>query len=83
MNRGWVRIGEATSISAAYVSSSTAEAVWGAVNYLFKNGGMHDKVEIEIARPENQIFTIVAGDDLDFFIRGGPRRAEAFLRSHA
>jgi hypothetical protein len=79
MNRGWVRVGEATSISAAYVSSSTAEAIWKAVDLLYKTGGLIDKVEIEIARPTNQVFTIIVGDDLRAFLRGGPRRAEAFV----
>jgi hypothetical protein len=80
MNRGWVRIGEATSISAAYVSSSTAEAVWRAVNYLVQHGGMADAVEIEIARPEHQVFTTLTGDAVKQFLRGGPKRADAFLR---
>jgi hypothetical protein len=81
MNRGWVRIGEATSMSSAYVSSATSEAVWAAVKFLFQNSGI-EKVEIEIARPSNQIFTILVDADLKVFLRGGPKRADAFLLAH-
>jgi hypothetical protein len=78
MNRGWVRIGGQSSLNSAYLSSSTAEAVWAGVKFLIQKYGINS-VEIEIARPEHQIFKTVSEDDLTKFIRGGPRRANAFL----
>jgi hypothetical protein len=78
MNRGWVRIGGQSSLNSAYVSSSTAEAIYSAVKFLIQKYGIN-MVEIEIARPEHQVFTTVGGDDLSRFIKGGPRRANAFL----
>lgn len=78
MNRGWVRVGGASQHTAAYVSSGSGAAVWAAVNYLYKNAGINT-IEIEIARPENEVFTTIGGDDLKMFIKGGPKRADAFL----
>ena len=78
MNRGWVRIGSATSISTAYVSSSTAESVWAAVKYLVNKNGIN-AVDIEIARPENQVFANIGGEELTRFLKGGARKANAFL----
>lgn len=82
MNRGWVRVGEATRISSAYVSASTSEAVWYAVKHLLNNGGMGAAVEIEICRPTNQIYTSLGGEELDKFIKGGPKQAERLLMTH-
>lgn len=79
MNRGWVRVGEGGSNWKGYVSAATAEAIQAAIHYILKNGNIGLGMELEISRPQNQIFTTMSDITLKRFVKAGPNRAEMFM----
>ena len=75
MNRGWVRVRHATYGSAAYFSSSTPAAIWKGVRFAADQGGIKDKIEIELCPPRDAkgSFMYLDGEQLERYLKRGPR----------
>jgi hypothetical protein len=80
MNHGWVRVGGASMRNSCYLSAATSDAAWYGVKHVLDSGAATDRIEIEISRPTNQIYTTLSGAELDAFIKRGPKKAESTLR---
>ena len=79
MNRGWVRIGGSNGQWAAYLSAASEEAAWYGAKFMLDSGALHDKLDIEISRRENQKYTTLSGETLKRFIKSGPSNAAKLL----
>lgn len=78
MNNGWVRVGIGRNGSyATYLSSSTGLAVWHAARYLADQDSLTDRMEIEVSRQVNSVFTYLDADTIERFLR--TRAPDAFL----
>lgn len=81
MNRGWVRIGGATGRHNCYLSASNAASIWTAVKFVVQQGLAMTRIEIEISSSTWSDMIYLDDQAITQFIKGGPRRAEAFLRA--
>lgn len=83
MNAGWVRVGHAVKLTsgntASYFSASTPQAIWKAVRYAAKQGGVADKIEIELCPGFHHRGKLeyLSGDQLDQYMKNG-RNGQVF-----